>query len=151
MLHTFDYMTNESNTYFCYITFGYMTNESSGRLLSYNFCSPILSKVHLNFLSMTNESLYRLTKVIELTKVKVDFRKSYDFWAGDSTFVSDPLSGNKDGPHQWKYEPQRSEDMPKALDPRSGNMVLIRQTPAVEIKIGDSNGTHHQGHRRHPV
>ena len=46
------------------------------------------------------------------------------------TFVqATPSSGNKDIPLQWKLR----------VDPRSGNMVMIRQTPTVEIMKGKPN------------
>ena len=42
---------------------------------------------------------------------------------------STPSSGNKEYPLQWKLR----------VDPRSGNMVMIRQTPTVEIMKGKPN------------
>ena len=39
-------------------------------------------------------------------------------------------------PHQWKYETPTVEIR---VDPTSGNMVMIRQTPTVEIMKGKPN------------
>jgi len=108
---TFVYTTFESIYDFRSITFVHMTNESIGRLSFYNFWSPRLSKVYLDFLSITNENLYRLTKVIELTKIHLDFRKSYSAKLLAKTPPVEIMN-----PLQWKLR----------VDPRSGNMVLIR-------------------------
>ena len=62
-------------------------------------------------ITITNESLYRLTKVIELTKVHLDFRKSYRV-----KLLANTPPVEIRNPLQWKL----------GFDPRSGNMVLIR-------------------------
>jgi hypothetical protein len=97
---TFVYTTFESMYDFRSMTFVHMTNESKGRLSFYNFRSPRLSKVYMTFDHIT---FGQVTQLLAKTP-PVEIRN----------------------PLQWKYGPQRSEDMPKALDPRSGNMVLIR-------------------------
>lgn len=56
--------------------------------------------------SPTNESLYRLTKVIELTKVHLDFRKSYStiFRLCHQLSSSWTPAVEIRNPAQWKYE-----------------------------------------------
>ena len=50
-------------------------------------------------ITITNESLYRLTKVIELTKVHLDFRKSYRV-----KLLANTPPVEIRNPLQWKYE-----------------------------------------------
>lgn len=104
---TFGYMTNESNTYFCSITFVCMTNDSL-----YNFRSITFD--HITFVRLYD---FQSITFDYITFVRLYDFYPYDFLAGDSTFVQDPLSGNIEYPPQWKL----GGPVEIGVDPRSGN------------------------------
>ena len=90
-----------------------------------SFCT-IDSKLVYNE-SLTNESLGKLSKVIELTKVQVDFRKSYstNFCpSSEATLLQDPP--------QWKYR------VPPTVEIRGVQWKLRWVDPADGKWYGDS-------------